>query len=134
MRERARQDLLKEQGASTARRRFLEICALGGATRFVGTQLGLTVEPNHIRNTWVVLAEGYRLDLWVRPRWHYHYHEAELHDGWLSSHWYRVRKRRVRKVLYRGSTEACLDQANALFTRWDAVTRLGGKPESVGYY
>ena len=135
----------------SARERFLQICAVGGAEAFEAMLKGLVLRPLAMRNCWLVHsgdpdAPGghYQLNLWIRPRLftdlfgrqHTKQHcDAELHDSWgWSGYDKKGHRRRIRaRIIYRGKVAQCLDHAKMLFVSWDAVTRLGGSPEKVAH-
>lgn len=131
---------LSVEERASPRGAFLGIQALGGAVCHAAVEEDLLAQPRYEANEWVVWLPGgsveeviFCLDLWVRPRSRDGRHDAELHDGWVhvQRRWPEQKPARPRRrVLYKGTVEACVAHAKALFTRWDAVRRLGGVPGS----
>jgi hypothetical protein len=132
---------------ASARERFLQICAMGGAECFEAAMHGVVLRPHNIRNSWIVssgdpderVGGSYQLHLWIRPGGRGESTRphtargcgAELHDSWATVS--RNPKRRTRRghIIHRGTLSQCLGHAKVLFTSWDATRRLGGKPEPL---
>lgn len=133
----------------SARERFLQIQADGGALFVEARRLGVTLEKLRIRNTWLVSEPAmtgwsswrHNLHLWVRPNparnstrpWTITGCAAELHNGWSTRLCRGQRVQRRAYIVFRGTTFQCLHYAKELFDRWDVVQRLGGQPAPLVY-